>query len=41
MDFCNGLRVLMSGLNSERIVMAAQACGLARAALEARVGARS
>ncbi len=33
----NGLRVLMSGLNSERVVMAAQAVGLARAAFEASV----
>ena len=33
----NGLRVLMSGLNSERILMASQAIGIARAALEASV----
>lgn len=31
----NGLRVLMSGLNSERIIMAAQSIGLARAAFDA------
>jgi alkylation response protein AidB-like acyl-CoA dehydrogenase len=31
----NGLRVLMSGLNAERILMAAQAVGLARGAFEA------
>jgi isovaleryl-CoA dehydrogenase len=33
----NGLRVLMSGLNAERILMAAQAIGLARGAFEAAV----
>jgi isovaleryl-CoA dehydrogenase len=31
----NGLRVLMSGLNAERILMSAQAVGLARGAFEA------
>jgi isovaleryl-CoA dehydrogenase len=33
----DGLRVLMSGLNSERLVMAAQAVGLARGAFDASV----
>jgi isovaleryl-CoA dehydrogenase len=33
----NGLRVLMSGLNAERILMAAQAIGLARGAFDAAV----
>jgi isovaleryl-CoA dehydrogenase len=33
----NGLRVLMSGLNSERVLMAAQAVGLARGAFDACV----